>query len=153
MRNFIVSLMMLCWFLIMAEPLNVLANSSDEVRFIVTFEDKVDLRVIEKADGKLIDKFDSVPIASVTMSSDSLDELRKNPDVKSVEKDFLVRTKSQVEDWGIQAINVPSAWNTGYTGKGVKIAVIDSGISPHAHLVIAGGISFVDYTSSISDDK
>nr|MDH3155108.1 S8 family peptidase [Bacillus licheniformis] len=39
------------------------------------------------------------------------------------------------------------------TGKQVKIAVIDSGISPHEELSIAGGASMVGYTASYRDDN
>lgn len=30
--------------------------------------------------------------------------------------------------WGMDAINAPEAWNSGYTGEGVRIAILDSGI-------------------------
>ena len=40
-----------------------------------------------------------------------------------------------------------------YSGKNVKVAVIDSGIGPHEDINIKGGVSFVDYTSSYFDDN
>lgn len=39
------------------------------------------------------------------------------------------------------------------TGKGVKVAVIDSGISPHPDLTIVDGVNFVDETKSYHDDN
>ncbi len=30
--------------------------------------------------------------------------------------------------WGMDAIDAPEAWNTGYTGSGVRVAILDSGI-------------------------
>ncbi len=30
--------------------------------------------------------------------------------------------------WGLDAINAPEAWNAGYTGQGVKVFILDSGI-------------------------
>ena len=32
--------------------------------------------------------------------------------------------------WGMDAIDAPEAWNEGYTGEGVRVAVLDSGIDP-----------------------
>ncbi|MFA9560452.1 S8 family serine peptidase [Evansella sp. AB-rgal1] len=40
----------------------------------------------------------------------------------------------------------------GITGKGVRVAVIDTGIASHQDLKIAGGISTVNYTTSFTDD-
>ncbi len=38
--------------------------------------------------------------------------------------------------WGLQAIQAPAAWELGFTGKGVRVAVIDSGImTTHPDLV------------------
>ena len=40
-----------------------------------------------------------------------------------------------------------------YDGKNVRVAVFDTGISPHADLDIKKGVSFVDYTNSYYDDN
>ena len=50
--------------------------------------------------------------------------------------------------WGLQAIHAPEAWALGYTGKGVRVAVLDAGIqSTHVDLApnlnTALSISFV----------
>jgi len=34
----------------------------------------------------------------------------------------------------VPAINAPAAWAAGYTGKGITVAVIDTGIYPHPDL-------------------
>lgn len=49
----------------------------------------------------------------------------------------------------LNAINAPAAWAAGYTGKGVKVAVVDSGIAAHPEIDgrIAGGHDFVDKDS------
>ncbi|WP_265416743.1 S8 family serine peptidase [Alkalihalobacillus deserti] len=47
----------------------------------------------------------------------------------------------------------PKAWESGYTGKGVKVAVVDTGVAKHEDLIITGGISFPSYTSSFFDDN
>ena len=131
----------------------VSAESGIQQRVIITFKKDVNELLIEEVDGEINREFESMPVASVTLSEIGLKELENNSNISKIEKDILVRTSAQIQDWGIQSIKAPLAWGTGYTGKGVKIAVIDSGISPHEDLVIAGGQSFVDYTTSYYDDN
>ncbi|NIQ09712.1 MAG: peptidase S8, partial [Gammaproteobacteria bacterium] len=35
-------------------------------------------------------------------------------------------------------INAPAAWNRGYKGSGVNVAVLDTGIASHNDLTISG---------------
>ncbi len=39
-----------------------------------------------------------------------------------------VGPKQSVESWGISKIRAPEAWDEGYTGEGVRIAIIDTGV-------------------------
>lgn len=47
----------------------------------------------------------------------------------------LMGDSSQYQ-WQHVAVGSPYAWQQGYTGSGIKVAVIDSGVSPHDDLVI-----------------
>ncbi len=52
-------------------------------------------------------------------------------------------------------INADDVWALGYTGKGVTVAVLDTGVDlDHPELIddIVGGKSFVSYTTSYDDD-
>lgn|GEM_PF-1725570 len=142
------------------EPANV-TNSSDnkmsgdeEQRVIVTFKDK------KKVDGALIkgkikrqQKYSRTIAAKMT--SKEIEKLKKDSSIESVEPDIQLQTAStQTMDWGVSVVHATYAWDNGYTGKGVKVAVLDSGIDTHHEdLVIAGGASFVDYTTSYDDDN
>lgn len=61
-----------------------------------------------------------------------------------------IPTKEQSQ-WNYQAIKGQLAYESGYTGKGVKIALIDTGVSPHKDLKIAGGVSTIDGETSYLD--
>jgi len=58
--------------------------------------------------------------------------------------------------WSMKAIDAPGAWDAGYTGAGVRVAILDSGIDPtHPDLVpnlnTALSTSFVPYEPYIDD--
>ncbi|MGJ7914375.1 DUF4214 domain-containing protein [Massilia sp. LXY-6] len=55
----------------------------------------------------------------------------------------------------LNAINAPSAWAAGITGKGVKVAVVDSGIAMNTEIAgkIVGGYDFQDRDSDPSPDN
>ncbi|NEW04679.1 S8 family serine peptidase [Paenibacillus sp. SYP-B3998] len=127
-------------------------TGEDEQRVIVTFKDKkkVDKSLIK---GKIKREYKHLPSVSAKMSSKEIEKLKKSAAVESVEPDIQLQAASQTMDWGISVVNATYAWNNGYTGKGVKVAVLDSGINTHHDdLNVAGGASFVSYTSSYDDD-
>ncbi|NBC64241.1 MAG: S8 family serine peptidase [Bacteroidetes bacterium] len=59
--------------------------------------------------------------------------------------------RKQPIPWNISMINAPAAWNRGYKGNGVNVAVLDTGIANHTDLSISGGVSFVNGVSSYDD--
>ncbi|MEW4283847.1 S8 family serine peptidase [Priestia koreensis] len=76
----------------------------------------------------------------------------ENQNVVSIERDKKVHLLEQVMDWGVQAVHAPYAWKSTYTGKGVKVAVLDTGIGPHEEVNVVKGVSMVSYTTSFRDD-
>lgn len=55
--------------------------------------------------------------------------------------------------WNIQAVKAPGAWRRGIRGDGVKVAILDTGVGPHADLVVSGGASFISGVASFNDDN
>ncbi|BFH69372.1 aerolysin [Paenibacillus dendritiformis] len=109
-----------------------------------------------------------------------LAELRKHPSVRRIENDARVRAhavgrglrsssarvrsmkqnhstaKSQAAPmqqipWGIKRIQAPKVWPA-TRGKGIRIAIVDTGISPHPDLCISGGINTIRPGESYDDD-
>ncbi len=129
------------------------AKSTVNERVIVLFKEKVDKNVVSEARGKINREYHNVPALAISVPSTAIRGLQNNPNVLTVEKDEVVEVSKQTQDWGIERSEAPKAWENGYTGKGVRVAVVDTGVANHEDLVIAGGASFTSYTSSFSDDN
>lgn len=136
-------------------PILLAAAGSSEQRVIVTFKEKkkVNKSLIQKGKGRIKRESKHVPSLTVTLPSNEVEKLKNDPSVASIEPDIQLQAAGQIVDWGITVTEATYAWNKGYTGKGVKVAILDSGISQnHEDLDVAGGASFVDYTTSYDDD-
>lgn len=133
-------------------------QSNRKSRYIVTYKKAPGNSRRSKSQPQMIGtlKRENKHISSVTATLTSLEveDLRKSPDIESIEPDIQIKIATQTIDWGVTATQATYAWHHGYTGKGVKVAVLDTGIdSDHDDLVLAGGVSFVDYTVSYDDDN
>ena len=72
--------------------------------------------------------------------SDALAAYAARPDVARVEPDYLLRASltpndpSYPDEWGMRKIQAPGAWDKVGGASGVKVAVLDTGISNHPDL-------------------
>lgn len=153
------AILLMSFALISPQPLaaTVFAESDPEQDMLIVFEDDVTeeemAEAVQEAGGQTEEAFEEVDVASVKITQETAEELLADPDIAHIEKDIVIKLSAQMEDWGIGSSKIPAAWNSGFTGRGVKIAIVDSGISPHEDLRISGGYSAVDYTASFSDDQ
>ncbi|NGZ76671.1 S8 family peptidase [Saccharibacillus alkalitolerans] len=103
-------------------------------------------------------EFETLPAVSATVSPADLQDLVRNPDIAYIERNISFQiADSELEGfsstppanatekskWNFIEVAPNTMWQKGFTGAGVKVAVIDSGISPHSELKIAGGVSTV----------
>ena len=58
----------------------------------------------------------------------SAEELQKIASESSVEKVYPDNSYNVILDKSVPAINAPVAWNLGFNGSGIKVAVLDTGI-------------------------
>ncbi|MEM1921780.1 MAG: hypothetical protein QW615_03650 [Desulfurococcaceae archaeon] len=57
--------------------------------------------------------------------------------IPRIESTIVINNTQIVESWGIRRIQAPDAWSLGYTGEGVRIAVLDTGVDI-THPALAG---------------
>ena len=113
--------------------------------------------------GRLARKLHGIAALSATMPKADLEALAKEPGVKYVSLDRPVIARGAPPapvasiatdgEFTAEPINAPWAWNQGYTGLGIGVAVIDSGITPSADFALAGAgklVSRIVYSQNFS---
>ena len=96
-----------------------------------------------------------VPAIAAEVPRFSIEGLRNNPNVTSVDLDGEVWAIDAELDntWGAERIGAGAVHDGGNKGSGVKVAIIDSGSGPHGDLVIVGGFDFVNNDNNPDDDN
>jgi hypothetical protein len=128
-------------------------NQTTYYRVNVLFKPGTHEQLLENTDGYIVGETENIKMVTIYLPMDEIDRLRLNPNVISLELDHIVEVKPQQISWNYKKMAVPRSKRTGLTGRGVKVAVIDTGIATHPDLVVSGGHSFVSYTNSYEDDN
>ena len=105
------------------------ADQSTSANVIVQFTTSptaVHHKKVTDLGGAYRDTFAHVNAGSYSIPVSMLGSLAKDPDVVYISPD---RTLKGSLDNTTAAVNAPAAWSSGYTGAGIGVAVIDSGIS------------------------
>ena len=127
--------------------------SSSNERVIIVFKNKADKNIVTEAKGSVRREYKHANVLSVSVPTTAIKGLKDNPNILAVEPDIIIKVKSQTLDWGVSKIQAPTAWSSSFTGKGIKVGVVDTGIANHEDLTVAGGAAFTSYTSSYLDDN
>ena len=126
------------------------AHKAEKVPVIVLFHEKptpADISII-KSDGASIKyQYTLIDAVAIQVPVQAADKIAKRPFVKLVEPDYKVKL---VLDNSIPQIQADKVWEIGVTGKGIDVAVIDTGIhDEHPSLTVE---IEVDYTGEGTDD-
>ncbi|MCA1320475.1 S8 family serine peptidase [Bacillus tianshenii] len=151
------ALLFLALFALLLLPsLHHAETAQDTISVSIQFREEIHTSLLLKHGAEDIYTLESLPIAIATIPGKELDELKREPSIIKVEIDQPVKRQTSIvtksDSWAIEHVLAPRAWKSGTYGAGVKVGVLDSGISPHPDLSIRTGISFVSYTQSTIDD-
>lgn len=107
---------------------------------------------------KLKKKFKHNKLASAELTEAELLQLIQSKTVEYIEEDAVIKisanaaAENTVNDEAM-AETAQEAKAKGIDGSGVKIAVLDTGITATSQLEVSGGVSFVDGVTNFSDDN
>ncbi|WP_326906598.1 S8 family peptidase [Sedimentibacter sp. MB31-C6] len=134
-------------------------NSKDKDIIPIIISYKNNKKIAEGKISSLSNKFNyELPIVNgcaCDMNTESIIEFMKDPDIEYISYDARVFA---VMDIARKAIGADRILNTNYTGKGVTVAIIDTGVSPHMDLVypknrIVGFKDFINNETNPYDDN
>lgn len=148
-------------------------TSSSQVKdYIVSFRNGEDSPTVlkqNKISKKEKKKLKKHNISVIALSTDEVERLKKDSGVEFVEPNAKVSingiiavtggatTDSEINNeevpWGNVAIGSHMLDKQNNKGKGIKVAVLDTGVSNHPDLRITGGINIVNGSSNYVDDN
>ncbi len=135
----------------------IYSSNNNIIPVIITY--KTDKKIKEGKLSSLSNKLKNcLPIVNgcaCEMNINSILELTTDPDIEFISYDSKVFA---VMDVARKEIGADLILNTGYTGKDVTVAIIDTGVSPHADLIypasrIVGFKDFVNFETQMYDDN
>lgn len=122
--------------------------------YLIAFHSAIDLKVIRDQSGKVKKQYKYLPVVAAELSAQAVQALLNNPKIDYLEEDAKVEFSGQVTPWGIPHVKATDVQQTGVTGSGVKVGILDTGIDyTHEDLQVAGGGTFVEGTLDYMDDN
>jgi len=133
--------------------IDAVAQQHERERIIVTFKERINDELLNNEEIEVHHTFPHYNAVSITVTAEVKQQFQHNHTVKTIESDSVISTNMQIVDWGFTEVNAAETHKMGFTGKGIKIGIIDSGIDQnHPDLEIAGGISYIGSPTDYHDD-
>ena len=123
-------------------------------RYFIEFYDKSDQELVKSFGGKVRYDFNSVSeLMSAELTEIQLNLLNKHNKIKNIKLVGKCSGSAQSMDWGYITTKVDTRYRGVFTGNGVKVGMVDSGIAYHTDLKnISGWVDYVNNQSSQYDD-
>ncbi|WP_070121008.1 S8 family serine peptidase [Bacillus marinisedimentorum] len=150
------------------------AHQPVKLEVVAVYNNEQGLNKLLQDGREPIHQFKSLQAVTVALTQKEIDRFSIDPDIDYIDVNTSVELVStpfetidqtklhasstggtvppEESEWSLQAVKTPAAWDEGFDGSGIKVAVIDSGIAQHPDLSIAGGVSTVSYTAKWTDD-
>lgn len=137
-------------------------HASPDVAVIVSFaEGKYDPTQISASGGRVIEEFPGIGMIYAVVPPGAFTSLSQDKMIEFVESDrqfeiAMASTSEYSESWALHDVGAEPAHFSNYTGKGVKIALLDTGVD-YTHPELAhsykGGYDFINDDSDPMDDN
>lgn len=141
-------------FLVM--PASAASDNNEKVPVLINFKNKPDAELVKAHGGNIKYEYKIVQAIAAELPQKAVDALSKNPNIDFIEPDAQAFMLEDNVPWGISKINAPAVQSTGFTGNGVKVAIVDSGADynhPDLAANYLGGYDFVNNDNDPKDDN
>lgn len=137
-------------------------QTSLETAVIISFaKGNYDPSVVYAAGGRVAEEFENMGMLYAVVPTSALARLEQNPIIEFVESDMQFKiaeaeTSEYSESWALEDVGAEPVHSSNYTGKGVKIAVLDTGVDyKHPELApsYGGGYDFINSDNDPMDDN
>jgi subtilisin len=116
----------------------------EKQNYLVQFSDQIETAVLSSVgiqQDAILHQYELLPVALVEMTEKEVKELAQHPDIVAIEEDAEVEA-FQTVPWGVTRVQAPTAHSAGYSGAGIRVAILDTGIDArHEDLNVYGGYS------------
>lgn len=130
-----------------------IAISEQVERVIITFKSEINEQLLKDPAIEVHHEFPKYNAVAVSIPKSTKQRLLINETIQQIEIDPPIMKNNDIINWGLKTVLTPTADDYDYTGKGVKVGVIDSGIATnHPRLKVAGGISFIGLPEHYDDE-
>jgi len=136
------------YFCIILILINGIAAAADR-NVIIGFKkpiDQTDEKFVKDHGGKLKQNFSLIPAIAASVTENNISEMKKDPRIAYIEDEQIYNaTDEYTNSWGVQHINSMPVHDQNVTGKGVNVAILDTGmIYNHSDLInnYKGGYNF-----------
>lgn len=138
-------------------PNTAWADPAEKVDVIIGFNTASDAELVRSLGGKINNEFHNFPFIACNIPIQAVGALKNNPKVTFVEEDAEVTALVNYADsWGVVKIGAQTVYESGNSGEGINVAVIDTGIN-YLHedlkLAYADGYDFVNDDADPMDDN
>ncbi|QOY35030.1 S8 family peptidase [Anaerobacillus isosaccharinicus] len=137
-------------------PASIFAKDTSTGEYLVQFDGKVEkglLKAFGVKDEEILHTFDLLPVVTLKLSERQAKGLSNHPKIKFVEENAAAQALGQPIPWGVPKVQSTEVNDLGFTGKGMKVAILDTGIDRnHEDLSanVQGGFSV--FTDSANSD-
>jgi subtilisin len=130
-------------------------KDNEKIPVLINFKGKTNAELVKAYGGNVKHEYTIVPAIAAELPQKAIDALSKNPNIAFIEPDGQAQILADEVPWGITRINAVTAQSEGFTGTGIKVAVLDTGIDynhPDLKANYLGGYDFVNQDNDPMDD-
>ncbi|QKS72701.1 S8 family serine peptidase [Paenalkalicoccus suaedae] len=127
---------------------------------LISFTEDIRTDVITAYGGTITDELDATGIVIAELTQPTADLIASHPAINAVEEDHPVEIDNAsshtttTRTYGHTTIRADIPRDVGLTGQGVKVSIIDTGVSTtHPDLTVTDGYNFLSNNSNYDDDN